>query len=355
MAMQTYNLTPGRINKLKGEILKHAVPMEVLTRNGRQVKLPKNSGDTYVARRWLPFGASANDANTINRFFANAPGDRAAAYVQAHQVSEGVTPAPDSIVPMDVPIVIQQYSCLYAFTDKAAMLYEDGIPDEMKRQAGERMGLLKEMITYGALKSCTNAYFGGAGTSIATVNGGLTLALIRRIVRNLQANHAKPVTSLINSSANYGTVSVEPGYFVYIHTDLEPDVRDIPGFHSVGDYRADRAVPGEIGEVERFRFIASPDLPSIQDAGAAVGATGLISTSGSNVDVYPVIVTGQDAWSQLVLRGSEAIDPTYIPAGQKTKSDPHGQRGYVGAMWWGAAAMENSGWAAICYVGSKTV
>ena len=43
MAVQTFSLTPGRINKFKGEILAHAVPAEVLGRTGRQVQMPKNS------------------------------------------------------------------------------------------------------------------------------------------------------------------------------------------------------------------------------------------------------------------------------------------------------------------------
>ena len=57
-------------------------------------------------------------------------------------------------------------------------------------------------------------------------------------------------------------------------------------------------------EAGRFRFITSPDLPSIQDGGAAAGSTGLYyTTSTSAIDVYPLIVTAQDAWSQIALRG----------------------------------------------------
>jgi hypothetical protein len=49
MSMQGFALTPGRLNKYKGAILAHAVPQEVLGKTGRQVPLPKNSSDTYVA------------------------------------------------------------------------------------------------------------------------------------------------------------------------------------------------------------------------------------------------------------------------------------------------------------------
>lgn len=355
MTMQTFALTPGRINKFKGEILSHAVPLEVLSKGGRQVKMPKNNSDTYVARRYLPYGATATDQNTINRFFANGTGDRGNAVVQAHLTQEGVTPTPDSITPQDISVVVQQYSCLYGFSDKTFDLYEDDIPEAMKQQVGERVTLVNELIVYGQLKSCTNAYFGGTGSTRATVNGPITLGLLRTIARNLQANHARPVNKVLGASAQFGTDAVAEGFTVYCHTDLEPDIRDLPGFVPAEKYASGKPMPNEIGKCERFRFITSPDLPSIQDAGAAVGATGLYSTSGSNIDVYQFIVTAQDAWSQIAVRGKESLDPTYLPPSQKSKSDPFGQRGYAGTIWWKAVMIENNGWMAVGNVGTKVL
>ena len=46
----------------------------------RQVQMPKNQSDTYVARRFLPYGATSTDRNTINRFFRDGnSSDRATA------------------------------------------------------------------------------------------------------------------------------------------------------------------------------------------------------------------------------------------------------------------------------------
>ena len=109
MAMQSFALSSGRINKFKGQILKHAVPLEVLSKGGRQVPMPKNESDTYVARRWLPYGSTSSNPNT---FFQNGTGDRGNAITQAHLVQEGVTPLPESITPQDVTVVVQQYSYL---------------------------------------------------------------------------------------------------------------------------------------------------------------------------------------------------------------------------------------------------
>lgn len=355
MTMQNFALTPARLNKYKGQILAHAVPMECLSKGGRQVKMPKNSSDTYVARRYLPYGATATDANTINRFFQNGTGDRGNVIVQAHLTAEGVTPMPDSITPQDVTVVMQQYSCLYGFTDKTYDLYEDDIPQAMIQQVGERTTFVNELIVYGALKACTNQYYGGTGTTRATVNGALTIGMLRKIAKNLQANHAGMVNKMLSASGNYGTSPVSAGFTVYCHTDLEPDIRDLPNFTPVEAYASGTAMPNEVGKCERFRFITTPDLPAIQDGGAAIGATNLYSTTGTSLDVYPFIVAAADAWSQIAVRGKDSLEPTYLPPGQKSKSDPFGQRGYAGTIWWKAVMIENNGWMAVGNVGVKNL
>lgn len=353
MTMQSFGLTQGRINKFKGEILKHAVPQECLSRAGRQVKFAKNNSDTYVARRWIPYGGTSTQPN---QFFGTTTAvDRGNLLLQAHQTSEGVTPTPESITPMDVTTVMQQYSCLYGWTDKTADLYEDDIPAAMKEQIGNRVTLVNEMINFGALKAGTNQFYGGSGTSRATVNGGMTLNMVRKMAKSLMANHGKMVTKVLKASNNYGTDAVAGGYLVYCHTDLEPDIRDLPGFIPAEKYASGTPMANELGKVERFRFITSPEFVSILDGGAAVGSTGLASNLGTSIDVYQFIVTADDAWSQIAVRGLDSLDVSFLPTGQKSKTDPFGQRGYAGAMWWKASTVENQGWLAIGNVGVKAL
>lgn len=349
--MQQFNTQAARIAKLKGMILKHAIPVEVLARIGRMVQMPRNASDTIVHRRWLPYNASATNQNTENRFFANGTGDRANAIVQANQIAEGQTPGTDTITPVDVTVVLQEYGCLYGLTNKAADLYEDDIPKAMTEQVGERVALVNELICWGAWRAGTNAFYGGTGTSISTVDGKLTLAFLRKIAMNLHANHGMEVTTVLGPGPNFDTSAVASGYFVYGHTDLEPDIRDLPNFTPSEKYASGRPIQHEIGKCERFRFVLSPELVALQDAGAAVGATGLYSTSGANIDVYPILVMAKDAVAQLALRGQGALSPTYIPPGQKSKSDPLGQRGYIGTTWWKTAYIENNGWLAVGHVG----
>lgn len=355
MAIQSYATDTPRIGKFKGMILAHAEAKERLGKTGRQVQMPKNNSDTYVARRFLPYGATATNANTQNQFFQTGNGDRSSAMIQANQISEGVTPSPDSLIAVDVTVVLIQYGCLYGFTDKTFMLYEDDIPAEMIKQVGERVVLINEQIIYGALKACTNQYYGGTGTSLATVNGAITLGMVRKIVKNLQANHAEAITSILSSSQNFDTSAVPEGFLVYCNTDMEPDIRDLPNFTPCEKYASGKPMPYELGMCERFRFIMSPDLPSIQNGGASVGATGLYSTTGSSIDVYQFIVAAEDAWSQIAVRGRQSLETTYLEPGKKDKADPLGQRGYAGTAWWKAVMVENPGWMAVGNVGVKTL
>ena len=331
-----------RIGKIKGEILAHAVATEVLGITGMQRGLPKNNGRTIVFRRYLPFGAANTDWNTRNRPAVNAA---------AHELTEGVTPNADTLTPQDITATIKQYGCLYQLTDQVADTYEDDVPAEMKKHCGERVGLLREMIRYGVIKSCTNVFYAGtAASSRATVAGKITLNLLRKVSRNLQANHAKRITGILAPSVNIATKPVEASYLVFVHSDAEADIRDLPGFTHVSAYGSRKPIhPQELGSCENFRFITSPELAPYLAAGADVAATGLMGTA--KVDVYPFIMVGEDAWGQLSLRGADAVDPTYIPPGVKDKSDPLGQRGYIGAKFYMQCTLLNEGSMALVEAG----
>lgn len=342
MPTQQYNTVTPRIGKLKGQILKHAIPVEVLGITGTQHKMSKNMSDTVIFRRWLPYGGAATNATTINQWDVDP---------NAHLTQEGVTPDAETIDAQDITVQLNQYSCLYMYTDKTAELYEDNVPDAMKKQTGQRMGLLREMIRYGALKGCTNKFYAG-GSGRGTVSETVSLPLLRKITRSLQGNRGKMITEILAPSPNFNTSAVEASYLVFCHTDAENDIREIPGFVECAKYGSRKVMHEmELGAVDRYRFIVSPELASIPDAGAAVGSTGLVSSGGSNIDVYPMIVVAEDAWGDVALRGRSSFNVTHIPHSQKDKNDPHGQRGYIGSIFWSASFMQNDGWAAVAEIG----
>lgn len=350
--IQVFSTPEQRVGIVKGQILAHAMPKECLSKIGEHYEMPTNQGDTIKMRQYLPYGATVTNPN---QFFAHGTGDRGNAMAQAHMTQEGVTPPPDSLDKRDVTVVLNQFDILYGHTDKTALLYEDDIPKHQKKQVGERMTLVREMVRYGATRASTNQFYGGSGSSRGTVAGPITLGLLRSMKRSLRADHAEPVNSILQSSVKFGTVSVDEAYNVYGHTSLEADLSNLPGWKWVRDYGdISKALPGEVGSCEGFRFILRPEFVPYEDAGAAIGSTGCVSTTGTLIDVYPLIVTGENSWGDVSLRGN-SFDYTNIAVGTKSSADPFGQRGYVGAIWWDAAVVTNNGWIAICNVGISTL
>lgn len=341
MTGQYYNSQTPRIGAVKGKMLKAAVPAEVLGITGSLHDIDRNQSDTVIFRRWLPFGASNGTPESINRWSVDP---------NAHLTAEGVTPTADQLIAQDITVTLKQYSCLYMYTDKVAELYEDKIPEPMKIQAGRRMGLVREMIRYGALKACANRFYCG-GSSRSAVSAPIDLPTLRAVTRSILGNRGQLVTSILAPSPNFATAPVEAAMLVFCHTDCENDIRNLPGFKEVAAYGQRKPIhPMELGSTDRYRFIVSPELSAIADAGAANDGS-LVSTSGTYNDVYTYIVVAEDAWGDVALRGMRSFDVIHIPHNQKDKSDPIGQRGYIGAKFWSAAFIQNDGWMAVVEAG----
>ena len=184
-----YTTQAGRINRILGQMLKHAMHVEVLAKSGDMKTMPRNKGDTVIYRRWLPYGASKDspEYNNINRPFVDP---------DEHRITEGVTPRADDIEYHDVQTTVEQYGCAYQYTDKTAMLYEDNVPQHMVQQCGERMGLLKEMLAYGTLRACPNRFYAGGALGRENVISTIKLGSLRAIARLLRENRSLAVVVL---------------------------------------------------------------------------------------------------------------------------------------------------------------
>ena len=328
-----------RIGVTKGEILKHAMHKEVLAKSGQQKEKPKKEGEEIIYRRYLPFGATTTNINApkVN--------------VQEHILQEGITPEADEINYVDVYGRIDPYGAQYMYTDKLVDLHEDDIPSEYKKQIGERFGLLREMIRWGAVRTCTNRFYAG-GTSRGTVSKTVTLDMLRKIARNLEVNRAMRVTSMAGTGPNFGSAPVESAYWVFGHSNITSDFRDLAGFTKSVEY-ANRKMscPTEIGAVEEFVIITSPELDAYLGAGAANPSSLGLLGSNSKVDVYPLIVVAEDAWASLQLRGMSSLKVTNIAPSVVSDTDPLGQRGFVAAKMYDGAFIQNHGWMAMAEVG----
>ena len=302
------------------QMLAHAGPVTVLEKFGKPVRMPKNKSTTIKFRRPVVFTA------------ATTP------------LVEGVTPTSTNFTYEDVTASLKQYGQVSIVTDVIEDTHEDPVLNDVTQQSGENIGRTVEALTYGVLKGGTNVFYNN-GSARTDVNTAITINKIRAVVRALAAQKAKKITMILSGSPDYGTSPIEAAYVAVAHTDLAADLRGLTGFTPVAEYGSRKPIcPEEFGSVEDVRFVLSPDLASIPDAGGAAGA--MVSTSATNADVYPVLFIGQEAYGLVAIRGAGAVEPSIIPVGQKTKDDPLGQRGYVGWKTWFVAVILNELWMA---------
>jgi N4-gp56 family major capsid protein len=302
------------------EMLRHAAPVMVLEKLATPKSMPKKKTDTVKFRRPVPF-----TAKTI-------------------PLVEGVTPDKTSFAYEDVSVSLKQYGDVIEITDVIEDLHEDPVGQDIALQAGENIGRTMEALDYGIVRAGTNVFYAN-GTARTDVNTPISLAKQRAVIRALKAQKAMKITSILSSSTSYATRAIEASYVAVAHTDAEADIRNLPGFLPVAQYGQRSTVSEhEIGAVEDVRYVLSPDLDPIDDGGGA--KLGMVSTTGTSADIYPVLFFGKESWARVSLRGQGSISPSIIPVGQKTKDDPLGQRGYVGWKTWHAALILNQLWMA---------
>lgn len=331
MTMQMYSTVASRnLIRAERQMLKHAEPIIVLGKFGTQKEQPQRATDTVVFRRVKPFNATA----------AEVPNITAANFV----LSEGATPAANTISYTDVTATLQNYGVLYKFSSKSQLMYEDDIPGDMQKQVGETLAEVLELVRYGQYKAGTGVTYAN-GSSRNAVNSKVSLGKLRSVARTIQSNRGKRVTSILSPSTNFNTKAIEAGYIVFHHSDCNADIRDLPGFVPVADYGSRKPIsPDELGSVEEFRFIASPLLAPFADAGGTAATNSTKSTTGTNSDVYPMLVMAEDAWGSVALKGQGAVKPVMLPATQVNHANPMGMFGYVGANTWFTCVRLNENW-----------
>jgi N4-gp56 family major capsid protein len=302
-------------------MLEHAEPILVLEKFAQTKPIPKNTADNVKFRRPIPYNVSTT------------------------QLVEGVTPIPKQIQYEDVSVTLGQYGDVIGITDKVHDLAEDPVLKDAAMLAGEQAAETKELIVWGALKAGTNVAYSGTGTPAARtdVNDVITVPLLRAATRSLKSQRAKPITQMLSPSPKYATEAVAPSWVAFSHTDVEQDIRDLSNFVPVESYGTYQPLcPQEVGKHEQMRFIISPVLAPF--AGAGSGTANGCVTTGGNVDVYPVVIVSKNSYGVVPLKGANSMSPTVINPDRIEKTDPLGQRGYVGWKMYFAATILNEAW-----------
>ena len=327
--MTTYSdITPRQTAFSVANLLKRAIPYMMLEKFGQAYPIPKNSTRVAKWRRYYMTGATGSasgDAGAYNVPVADTP------------LTEGVTPTGSTLDNKDYSVTLEQYGDFLKFTDVIMDLHEDFPPllREMTDILGEQAAHTIETLRFNVLKAGTNVFYAN-GTTRGGVNTPLTLSLQRRITRSLKRQNAKPVTSMVASSVKYNTQPIESAFIALTHPDVENDIRDLVGFISSKQYGSAVAMEGEIGSVEDVRYIRSTVFEAYEDAGGTKGA--MLSTTGTDADVYPILFLARDAYGIVPLRGKDSVEVMVVQP-KATNTDPLAQRGTIGWKVWNATVI----------------
>ncbi len=310
------DISPRTAAYAEKELLKRGLPYLVLEKFGQAKALPANNSKVISFRRYeaLPTTPVA--------------------------LTEGVTPAGQQLTVTDVPATLSQYGDKVGITDVVMDTHEDPVLNEAVAVLGEQAAQMIEKMRFGVLKAGTNVLYAN-GAARNAVNTAISITVQRRAVRALKRQNGRAITSIVRSTPAFGTENVAPGYVALIHPDLESDVRALPGFVPAEKYGQTTPWENEIGKVDEVRYVSSTIFEPWANAGGAKGT--MLSTGGTNADVYPVLYLARDAYGIVALKGAFAVTPMVVNP-KPSDSDPLAQRGHAGWKAMQTCVILNDAW-----------
>ena len=316
------DISPSTAAYVVVELLKRAMPYLCLEKFGQAKSLPANSTQSMTFRRYNALATTGT------------------------RLTEGVTSPGKKLTKSDISVTLYQDGDFVEITDIVADTHEDAVQHESMSIIAEQAAKVVEINRYDILKACSNVFYANSVAGRTSVVAVISRADQRKIVRALERQEAKHITSIVKSTPSFNTESILPAYVGVTHVDLTSDIRGLTGFTSVADYGNISAWETEIGACEDVRYLKSTIFTPYEDGGSAT-TTGKITTSGTGCDVYPVMYFGRDAYGIIALKGKFAITPMVLNPGIPRGGDNLGQRGSVGWKTMQGTVILNDAWMAV--------
>jgi N4-gp56 family major capsid protein len=271
-------------------LLRRALPILGLSKIGQARNIPKNGGNQVSYRRF----------NTI-------PTSTVA-------LTEGITPPPASLSVTEVTGTVQEYGNFVQMSDAIDLMGIDKVLVEANEVLGENAGQSVEEIHRAEVVTGTSViYATGSTRGAQSAANPITLALVRRAVRNLMANDASPFYGDRDERGMGGM------YVGWIHPnqwfDLTGDGRVLDTF-TYSD--PTKLYTLKIPELAQVAWIVSTKAPVFAGAGSA-GAT-----------VYAACIFGKDAFGVTNVGGTGKFQAIAKPLGSAGTADPLNQRATSG-------------------------
>ena len=262
-------------------LLKRLLPNLLFMKYGQKRNIPKNEGDKINFRRFNSLAAATT------------------------ALTEGTTPTGATLDITKVEAQVQQYGNFVKITDKLDMVGIDPVLTETSQLLGENAAETMDLIVRDEVSAGTTVlYAGTAGTRDGiTASDVMTSTLIRKAVRTLRKNNAKPV----DGKYFIGIVDPEVAY----------DLMNDSLWQDVSKYNGGEAIKsGEIGRLGGVRFFETTQVK--------------VDNNTSSVPIHLCMIIGKDAYGVVDVEGSAKPEMIVKQLGSAGTDDPLNQRASAG-------------------------
>lgn len=262
------------------QLLARALPNLIHSQFGQVRPLPEGTGKSIEFRRF----------SSLSTTGALTP------------ITEGVTPGGNSLTASAVPASVNQYGDYITGSDLLDLTAIDPIMDQTAQLLGEQAGNVIDSIVRDILVAGTTVQYanGKASRILTTATDVMTVQEIRKAVRTLQKNKARPYAG----GSYVAIVSPSVAY------DLQSDANWVNAQQYAG---SQRIFTGEIGQLYGVRFVMSTEAKVFVGLGA------------SGADIHGTLVLGADAYGVIPLSGHN-LQTIFKPVGSAGSADPLDQR-----------------------------
>lgn len=251
----------GVVDYYERTLLENAKPEMVHSRDAQKRPLPMHNGKVVKFRRMTPFAASTEP------------------------LKEGVTPDGQELLQTSLSATVKPYGRHVELTDEMNFYMLDNMHREVAQLLSDQAALSLDTICRDALCAGLNVQYAGGGTSRAgiTSKDTLTAAEVKKAVRTLIRNNAKPFP--------------DGFYHAVIHPDAVFDLTDDPLWIDAAKYQDKRKLERyELGCLHKVKFFESTNAKVFAAQSAIV--EGVASLTVSSVDV-----------SRMALAVTESLTP----------------------------------------------
>lgn len=287
MVTTTSSLSPTMQTYYDRKLLANAKTQFVFANFAQKRGIPKNNGKTIQFRKWELFTPNPT----------------------AQKLTEGVTPAAQSLSMTEIEATVEQYGAYVEVSDMLDMTAMDNVISDSSELLGEQLGNVLDMIVRDTLATTTNVQYANgkaAANSIAAADV-LTVDEIRKAVRTLKKNKARKFTRS----------GGKPHYVCICDPSATYDLQSDALWQDVSKYsNAEAIYEGELGRMFGVVFVETTNEKVVNNG---------------TVDVHDTFVFGNDSYGVIEIAGSGAIKAIVKPHGSSGTADPLDQRATVGA------------------------